>query len=122
MWLQLTRIALASGWAQTQRFWRGALERLYAAYAWLLFGLLAPAVWLGIMTLPKLKWRWALSRTATWLLAQLTGTPLTVRGLEHLPAGPCVLVANHSSFLDAYVLDGNHPAPFSLRRQAGVAG
>ncbi len=104
LWLQLTRVALTGGWAQARRLWRGALERLYAGYAWTLFGLLAPGTWLGIMTLPKREWRWTLGRSATRLLGRLTGTPLAVRGLEHLPAGPCVLVANHSSYLDAYVL------------------
>ena len=112
LWLQLARIALTGGWAQARQLGRGVLERLFAVYAWTMFGLLAPTVWLGIMTLPKLKWRWALSRAATWLLAQLTGTPLTVRGLEQLPAGPCVLVANHSSFLDAYVLMAAIPRRF----------
>jgi 1-acyl-sn-glycerol-3-phosphate acyltransferase len=112
LWLQLTRIALASGWAQVGRLWRGAGERLYAGYAWALFGLLAPLTWLGIMTLPKREWRWALGRTATRLLARLTGTPLAVRGLEHLPAGPCVLVANHCSYLDAYVLMAAIPRHF----------
>ncbi len=112
LWLQLTRIALVSGWARLRRLGRGAGERLYAAYAWSVFGLLAPGVWLGIMTLPKPEWRWALGRAATWLLAQLTGTPLAVRGLEHLPDGPCVLVANHSSYLDAYVLMAAIPRQF----------
>jgi 1-acyl-sn-glycerol-3-phosphate acyltransferase len=112
LWLQLTRIGLSSGWAQARRFGRGIAEYLFAGYGWTLFGLLAPTVWLGIMTLPKPGWRWALSRTATWLLAQLTGTPLTVRGLEHLPKSPCVLVANHSSYLDAYVLMAAIPRPF----------
>ncbi|MDS4069112.1 MAG: AMP-binding protein, partial [Candidatus Competibacter sp.] len=112
LWLQLARIGLTSGWAQIRRLWRGATEHLFAGYAWTIFGLLAPGVWLGIMTLPKPAARWALGRAATWLLAQATGTPLAVRGLEHLPAGPCVLVANHGSYLDAYVLMAAIPRQF----------
>ena len=112
LWLQLTRIALASGWAQARRLGSAVMDRLYAAYVWSVFGVLAPVVWLGVMTLPKLEWRWALARTGPWLLAQLTGTPLIVRGQQHLPVGSCILVANHSSFLDAYVLMAAIPRHF----------
>ncbi len=109
LWWQLTRIALTSGWAQGRRLWRNALEQLYATYAWTLFGLLAPGVWLGVMIVPKPQWRWALCRGAARLLARMAGVPLTVQGVEHLPSGPCVLVANHCSYLDAYVLTAAIP-------------
>lgn len=112
VWLQLVRMALSSGRIQIGKAWRAIGERLFAVHAWAVFGVLAPLTWLGIMTLPTLQWRWTLSRAATLLLARLTGTALKVHGLEHLPQGPCILVANHSSFLDAYVLMAAVPRHF----------
>jgi len=35
-----------------------------------------------------------------------------VRGLEHLPTGPCVLVSNHASYLDGVILVAALPRPF----------
>ncbi|MBL8258663.1 MAG: AMP-binding protein [Candidatus Competibacteraceae bacterium] len=112
LWLQLARIALDGGLAQTRRLWGKTREGLYAARVWTLFGLLAPATWLGVMLLPEPAWRWRFSRNAARLLARLSGTALAVRGLEHLPPGPCILVANHSSYLDAYILLAALPRPF----------
>ncbi|HRX71932.1 MAG: AMP-binding protein [Gammaproteobacteria bacterium] len=112
IWLQLTRMTLVSAWARMQRLGRNVGERLFAGYAWAVYGVLAPFTWLGIMILPRPEWRWTLARMASRLLAWATGTPLTVCGLEHLPAGACILVANHSSFLDAYVLMAAIPRHF----------
>lgn len=104
LWLQLLRLTLLSGRTRARRLAVSAGEHLYAAYVWTLFGLLAPGVWLGVMVLPTVKWRWKWCRSAARILVRLTGAPFTVQGLERLPEGPCILVANHSSYLDVYVL------------------
>ncbi|HRZ61829.1 MAG TPA: lysophospholipid acyltransferase family protein, partial [Rubrivivax sp.] len=44
----------------------------------------------------------------------LTATRLSVRGIEQLPEGPCVLVANHASYLDGIVLTAALPRPFTF--------
>ncbi|MCS6948740.1 MAG: 1-acyl-sn-glycerol-3-phosphate acyltransferase, partial [Steroidobacteraceae bacterium] len=48
------------------------------------------------------------------LVLQLLGMPLRVRGLEQLPPGPCVVVANHASYLDGLVMKAALPARFSF--------
>jgi 1-acyl-sn-glycerol-3-phosphate acyltransferase len=45
-------------------------------------------------------------------LLRAIAVPFSVRGLQHLPAGPCVLVSNHGSYLDGMLLVAALPRPF----------
>lgn len=84
---------------------------LYATYAHSIFWLLAPAVWLLVVSLPRRRWRWSAMRRGAQLLFRLVRIPLHVRGLNQLPREqPCVLVANHASYLDGVVLVAALPA------------
>lgn len=88
-------------------------ETLYVGYAWLVFYLLAPWVWIGVMLSPRPAWRWSLARGGVRLLRRLTGVRLRVTGREHLPplGRNLVLVANHQSYLDALALIEAVPRP-----------
>lgn len=44
----------------------------------------------------------------------LSGASVTVRGMEHLPAGHAVVVANHASYVDGFLLKGYLPSRFSF--------
>lgn len=85
---------------------RSLPESLYALYAWALFLLIAPGLWIAIMLSPRVSWRWSLGRFGIRLLRRLTGVRLTVTGREQLPppGAPFVLVANHESYLDGLAL------------------
>jgi acyl carrier protein len=123
LWWQLTRLTLASVLPQVRHWLRGAGESLYAAYAWTALVTLAPFVWLLVTALPRASWRWRAVRGAGRLLAWLTGTSLSVQGLENLPRDmSCVLVANHSSYVDACVLAAVLPRSFSYVAKQELAG
>ncbi|HEY9724099.1 MAG TPA: lysophospholipid acyltransferase family protein, partial [Oscillatoriaceae cyanobacterium] len=79
-------------------------EDLRAGWAWACFGLLAPPVWTAIALLPSLAARRRLLKTACKRLMALSGVRLRIEGLERLPAGPCVLVCNHASYMDVLLL------------------
>jgi len=64
--------------------------------------------------MPGLERRRAAVRTVARAFLRLAGMPLTVSGLERLPAGQCVLVANHASYLDGVVFSAALPPRFSF--------
>jgi 1-acyl-sn-glycerol-3-phosphate acyltransferase len=105
MWRQVLRLAVASLWPQCRRSCRAALDIAYGFYVWGVFGVLATWLWGLLAVLPKRTWRQDIAHKLTRRLLRLVRIPLSVRGLEHLPAqSPYVLVCNHASYMDAVVL------------------
>ena len=52
---------------------------------------------------------WAFAKAQARNLARLCGVRVTVRGLEHLDGGPCIVVPNHQSHFDIALLLGYLP-------------
>ncbi len=110
VWWQLARLAIGGLSSQPGRFARSAGDVLYAGYFWTLAGLCLLVVWKLLIVTPRLSWRHALARAAARLMRRLLGLPLRVEGLDRLDgAGPAVVVANHASYLDGFVLMSIHP-------------
>ncbi|MBI3344990.1 MAG: AMP-binding protein [Gammaproteobacteria bacterium] len=115
VWWQFVRLSILSVPPELRRLRRVVTDVLYAAYAWTVFSILAPITLLIAVLLPRPEWSWAVSRVGARLLIRLSGAPLTVQGLDNLPTGaPCVLVANHASYLDGILLIALLPRPFGF--------
>jgi 1-acyl-sn-glycerol-3-phosphate acyltransferase len=105
VWWQLVRMGLSGLLPQLRKGIKRMSELFYAGYVWGLFYALAVPVWLLVVLLPKLEWRWAVVRRASRLLVRLSGTPLVINYLAEIPTNrPMVLVSNHMSYLDAIVV------------------
>ena len=86
----------------------------FGIYAWLAFVLCVISGILFALLLPGLerRRRWVTgSARATF---RLTGVSVQVRGLEKLPSGHCIVVANHASYIDGVVLFGHLPPRFAF--------
>ncbi len=84
---------------------------VYAALVFLIFGFTAL---LATLALPALTRRRATTRHLARALLACTGMPVAVRGLQRLPSGQCVIVANHASYLDGPVFTAVLPARFAF--------
>jgi 1-acyl-sn-glycerol-3-phosphate acyltransferase len=64
--------------------------------------------------LPSLRRRRVVAGTVGRVFLRLAGIPFTVEGLERLPKTPCVVVANHASYIDAIAIVGALPPDFAF--------
>ena len=96
----------ARGWAPLL-----LVYALYAAISFLILGLTALA---ATLILPGVYRRRAAARALARTFLMVAGMPLTVRGMERLASGQCVVVANHASYLDGLVFTAALPARFSF--------
>ena len=75
-----------------------------------------------IVAAPTLRLRRSIGRLTVRAWLATIGVPFRVRGLAHLPAGPCVVVCNHASYVDGIVLTAALPERFTflVQHRAGA--
>jgi 1-acyl-sn-glycerol-3-phosphate acyltransferase len=86
----------------------------YGICVWVEFILIVACMILVTVLVPGLERR---RRWVAWLgrtFMRLAGIQTEVHGFENLPERDCIVVANHSSYLDAIVLQGYLPERFSF--------
>jgi 1-acyl-sn-glycerol-3-phosphate acyltransferase len=105
----------------------GVLTTAYGVCALAVFSLLLVLATVLALVVPRLQWRRRITHRVAKLAVLVLGVRLIVKGLEHLPPGSCVVVANHASYLDGVVMKAALPPRFSfvIKREAAsmpVAG
>ncbi|HUR41294.1 MAG TPA: lysophospholipid acyltransferase family protein [Verrucomicrobiae bacterium] len=100
---------------------RRLLELGYGLYALLAILCVALALVLPVLFLPTLSLRRDTGRLAVRLGMALAFIRVRIQGLEHLPAGPCVVVSNHASYLDGPLMTAALPSRFTFMVQHGAA-
>jgi 1-acyl-sn-glycerol-3-phosphate acyltransferase len=90
------------------------LRYLYAGYALLAFALLALVALLLILPVPSLALRRRIARRFARIALAACGMRLAVAHPERLGPEPCIVVANHCSYLDGIVLYAALPPSFGF--------
>lgn len=90
------------------------LRLIYGIYAALLFLAVTLVALVGVILLPSLRLRRATARIAARTFFLFAGMPVRLEGRENLPAGQCVVVANHASYLDGVVMTAALPPRFGF--------
>ena len=90
------------------------LRAFYGLYAWLVFALCAVLAFIATVFVPFAELRHKLAADASRLIFILGGVPAELVGLENIPKGNAVVVANHASYVDGFLLKGYLPARFSF--------
>ncbi len=90
------------------------VQRIYGVYVGVTFiAVIVPTFCLLAIT-PGQSKRRALVQKAAALIFFVTGVSPRVSGLENIPAGQCIIVANHASYLDGIILAAVLPPRFAF--------
>ncbi|OZG74797.1 hypothetical protein BTA51_05985 [Hahella sp. CCB-MM4] len=112
---QILRMAMSAWRPAIQRLNRRIRKDSYAFYVKCLFWGLAPFVWTMIALIRHPHRARAFGHRMAGIFLRMAGWRLSVEGLENLPVDkPCVVVANHSSYLDGLVVAAALPIQFGF--------
>jgi 1-acyl-sn-glycerol-3-phosphate acyltransferase len=85
----------------------------YGCYAWLALLLVVAPMCVVLIVTPGVMRRRRVARAAARLFFLLIGSPVRVAGNPIEPHYPCVVVANHASYLDGIILTAALPGGFT---------
>jgi 1-acyl-sn-glycerol-3-phosphate acyltransferase len=90
------------------------LHMPYMAYCIVSFTLMGLAVLAINLFLPNLRHRRLVAGSGGRAFLWMAGIPFKVEGLERVPKTPCVVVANHASYIDAIAIAAALPPDFAF--------
>ncbi len=90
------------------------MQRLYSVYCIVLFTALSLLTLAVNLFLPGLKGRRRVAGAFSRWFFGIAGIPLRIEGLDRLPEAPCVVVANHASYIDGIVAAAALPPDFAF--------
>jgi 1-acyl-sn-glycerol-3-phosphate acyltransferase len=93
---------------------KAAARILYGGYALLLFILMGLTVLVINLFVPNLRRRRLMAGMFSRGFLRAAGISFEVKGTERLPSGPCIIVANHASYLDGLVAAAALPPDFAF--------
>jgi 1-acyl-sn-glycerol-3-phosphate acyltransferase len=93
---------------------RAVVQSLYTAYCLTVFILLGLTVLVVNLFVPSLRRRRSVAGLVSRIFLRAVGIPFAVDGLERLPLVPCVVVANHASYIDGLVAAAALPPDFAF--------
>ncbi|MDP2164266.1 MAG: 1-acylglycerol-3-phosphate O-acyltransferase [Hydrogenophaga sp.] len=114
-WRQWLSLAASAALSRARFAWQTLARRAWGLWAWAVLLALGSVAWCLIMLGPQLEQRRSTARAFSRAVLRLIGLPVQVQGLEHLPTDePCLVVANHASYLDSLLLGALLPPRFAF--------